>query len=285
MDRRSDAPETGNAAPGPGARTIAITSGKGGVGKSNLALNLAIALQRFGHSTCLFDANFGLGNIDVLCGLCGYWNLTHVVSGSRSVAEITLDGPEGIHVVPGATGLLELADAPHAAQREVLAQLDELERRHEYLILDTGTGVHRAVRQFVDAAETVLVVATPEPTAIADAYAMLKSLSFGPSMRQPYILVNQADTPEQAREIIARVQQTALTFLRLTVSSAGFVPRDPAVPNAVSQRTPLLIRSPRSPAARAIEQLARRFISLSASDQERNPYFSRMAWRMERKSA
>lgn len=283
MERRTDPAGSECASAGPAARTVAVTSGKGGVGKSNIALNLAIALKHAGQSVCLFDANLGLGNIDLLCGLCGYWNLSHVVSGARTISEIVLEGPAGIHVVPGASGLLELADVSPAAQREVFAQLDELERRHDYLIFDTGTGIHQAVRRFVSAAETVVVVTTPEPTAIADAYATLKALSSGRELGQPQILVNQADSPEQAREIIDRVQQTAHTFLHVPVSAAGFIPRDPAVSQAVAQRKPFLLQSPRCPAARAIEQLARRLINVTAPEAERDPFFSRFGASVEKR--
>jgi flagellar biosynthesis protein FlhG len=283
MERRSESPPADEAAPS--ARTVAVTSGKGGVGKSNIALNLAIALRQMGQSVCLLDANLGLGNIDLLCGLNGYWNLSHVVSGARTLADIVLPGPAGVNVVPGASGLLELADCSQTSQRELLMQLEDLERRHDYLILDTGTGIHRTVRQFVAAAETVLVITTPEPTAIADAYATLKAQTAGRDCGQPYLLVNQADSPDQAREIIARVQQTARTFLHVTVSSAGFIPRDPAVPTAVAQRKPFLIHDPRCPASRAIEQLARRVRNLPAAPATGESFFAKFGKGHDRRAA
>ncbi len=284
MEQRSEAASVEPAAPGPQARTVAVTSGKGGVGKSCVALNLAIALQKMGHSVCLLDANMGLGNIDLLCGLNGYWNLSHVVSGARTIPEIILTGPCGIHVVPGASGLLDAADCSPIAQREILSQLDELERGHEVLIIDTGTGIHRSVRQFVSAAQTVLIVTTPEPTAIADAYATLKALPAANEFLQPHILVNQADSPEQAREIIARVQQTARTFLHLTVSSAGHIPRDPAVVQAVVRRRPFAAEKARTPAGLAIEQLARRIINLSPAASGRESFFSQFSRRIDRQT-
>lgn len=281
MERRSEASPLDEGT-SPGARTVAVTSGKGGVGKSNIALNLAIALRQMGQSVCVLDANLGLGNIDLLCGLNGYWNLSHVISGARSLTDIVLEGPAGVQVIPGASGLLDVADCSPIAQREIFSQLEQLERRHDYLILDTGTGIHRSVRQFVAAAEIVLVVTTPEPTAIADAYATLKALTAGRALGQPHILVNQADSPEQAREIIARVQQTARTFLHVTVASAGFIPRDPAIPASVVQRRPLLAHSPRCPAGRALEQLARRIMNLAPPPVDRIGFFSRMSLSADR---
>ncbi len=285
MERRTETAIAEPATAARRARTIAITSGKGGVGKSNVALNLAIALQKMGHTTCLLDANLGLGNIDLLCGLNGYWNLSHVVSGARTVPEIVLEGPCGIHVVPGASGLLDSADCSQQAQREILSQLEDLERNHEFLLIDTGTGIHRTVRQFVAAAETVVIVTTPEPTAIADAYATLKALTGGSNLLQPLILVNQSDSPEQAREIIARVQQTARTFLHLTVTSAGYIPRDSAVPAAVARRKPFVVDNARSPAGLAVEQLARRVVNMSQSQPEQGSFFSQFTPFIEPKAA
>jgi flagellar biosynthesis protein FlhG len=285
MERRSDPPAR-EAVPRPAtARAIAVTSGKGGVGKSNIALNLAIALGQSERSVCLLDANPGLGNIDLLCGLNGYWNMSHVVSGARSIADITLEGPCGIHVVPGACGLFEATHGSLVAQRKIFGQLDELERGHEFLILDAGTGFHHDVRQFVAAADRALVVTTPEPTAIADAYATLKVHSSGHGAAPPSILVNQADSPEQARDIIARVQQTARTFLHTMVDSAGFIPRDSSVAESVALRTPFLLRAPRSPAARALQQLAEFVANHPLPETPSEPYFTRLRKPAERSAA
>jgi flagellar biosynthesis protein FlhG len=274
MERRTELAVVEAAPARPQPRTVAVTSGKGGVGKSSVALNLAIALQKMGHNTCLLDANLGLGNIDLLCGLNGYWNLSHVVSGARTVPEIVLEGPCGIHVVPGASGLLDAADCSPAALGDILSQLEDFERQHDFLIIDTGTGIHRTVRHFVAAAQTTLIVTTPEPTAIADAYATLKALTAGSELLQAHLLVNQADSTDQARDIIARVQQTARTFLRATVLSAGSIPRDPAVVQAVVRRKPFAAEAMRTPAGLAIEQLGRRIVNLSREGEEQTSFFA-----------
>lgn len=275
MELRIEPAADSAAASVPRAHTIAITSGKGGVGKSNIALNLAIALAQFKHSVCLLDANLGLGNIDLLCGLNGYWNLAHVINGARTLREITLEGPAGVHVIPGASGLHEVADCPAAAQRDVLAQLEELEQQHDFLIIDTGTGIHRSVRQFVSAADTILVVTTAEPTSIADAYATIKALTAGPLSSEPQVLVNQSDSTEQARDIVSRLQQTARTFLHTTIGSSGFIPRDAGVVQAVVRRVPFVVADPRSPASRAIDLLARRMINISQQQTPHTTFFSK----------
>lgn len=257
------------------AFTIAVTSGKGGVGKTNIALNLAIALARLDSSVGVFDANMGLGNIDLLCGLNGYWNLSHVVTGARSLPEIVLTGPEGINVVPGASGLADVADCNESAQREIFQQLEEFERMHDFVIIDSGPGIHRSVREFVACAELVLVVTTPEPTALADAYATIKALSasHGPRVE---VVVNQAATSQQADLIIERIQQTSRLFVYKEVGSAGCIPHDPAVAASVLRRRPLLLEQPTSPAARSISQMARRLKQLAESSSQPGEFFPKL---------
>lgn len=274
-NRPTNVRETRSVPHGRIARTIAVTSGKGGVGKSNVALNLAVALSKLGSSVCLLDANFGLGNIDLLCGLNGYWNLSHVVTGARLLRDIVLEGPAGIHVIPGASGIGEIGECPDAARDDILSQLGELEREHDFLLIDTGAGIQRCARRFVTGADVVLVLTTPEPTSIADAYATIKSLSTE-QVAELDLLVTQTDSAQYARAIAARVRQTAKVFLHTTVHSAGFIPRDPAVVEAVVRRSPFVLESPQSPASRAIVQLARNLRDLTDAQSPRGNFFGRL---------
>ena len=274
IEQRQAAPSSPTPEHAPRARTIACVSGKGGVGKSVISLNLAIALRRLGKSVCLLDACLGLGSIDLLCGLNGYWNLSHVVSGARSLTDVVLSGPEGVQVICGASGLSDLADCPENVQRDLLFQMEELERRHDFLIIDTNTGIHRAVRQFALAADQVLVVTVPETTAIADAYATVKALA---TLTAPPIdlVINQVESAQQAKAIAARIQQTSKLFLRSGVALLGHISKDAAVVRSVASREPYLISAPNSVASNDTQQLARRLLSTAGSVSSEQSFFDR----------
>lgn len=267
------------------ARTIAITSGKGGVGKSNVALNLAIALQQGGAEVCLLDVNLGLGNIDLLCGINGYWNLSHVVSGVRSLSEVSLDGPSRVRIISGVGSLTEVADYPLHVQRELLSQLEEIEQTHDFLILDTGTGMHSHIRRFITAADAVVVLTTPEPTSIADSYSVIKALSSSVEIPILEVVVNQARSREEAAIIQERLQETARVFLHTEVGEGGFIPFDSSIQQAVNRQSPFLIQSPRCAASRAIEQLARRLKNVVSVKTTNSSFFSRVLQQRKRSDA
>ncbi|WP_339731250.1 P-loop NTPase [uncultured Gimesia sp.] len=259
-------------------RTLAICSGKGGVGKSVISLNLALALAQSGASVCLMDVNLALGNIDLLSRLNGYWNLSHVVSGARSLKEIQLEGPWGVSVVTGASGLTDLADCSEAVRKDVLGQMQELEATHDYLILDNGTGIHRSIRQFVTTADDVLIVTTPEPTAIADAYATIKSLSSIQTL-EIQTLVNQCTSTDQGEKVFQQLKKTTELFLHTGLSQAGQIPHDAHVVQSVYDREPFILSHPDCPAAEAIYRLADYLIDLNQVKEHQNKhesYFPRL---------
>jgi flagellar biosynthesis protein FlhG len=258
------------------ARTIAVTSGKGGVGKSCIALNLAIAFAETGRSVCLLDACLGLGSIDLLCGMNSYWNLSHFLTGARDLDEIVQNGPAGIHIVPGASGLTELADSEGDIQTELLRQIQRLEHSHDILIVDTGSGIHKLVRQFAAAADQALIVTVPEVTAIADAYATVKALS-APDCPALELIVNVAESEKQGKQIGDRLSRTASAFLKVDVRLAGTIRNDVAVPESVASRSPLLISRPDSVAARDIRRLASRLLGGAGSLSSTRSYFDRLA--------
>lgn len=251
-------------------RTLAIASGKGGVGKSVIALNLAVALSRRGDSVCLLDAGRSAGQLELLCGQSGYWNLSHVVAGSRHLGDILLSGPSGVRILPGAECLVHDA-SPNA---NIADQLIELERNHDWLIVDTSSGQAELASPFVRQADCVMIVTTPEPTAIAETYVALKTMA-AVDDRSVMVLVNQAESAEQAVEIQRRLRQTTRTFLRTVFDQVGFVPNDRTVRDSVFSRRCLVETSDKGPAWQAIEQLAEQ-VRLSTQSDAQTEYFRRL---------
>ncbi|WP_166831315.1 P-loop NTPase [Thalassoroseus pseudoceratinae] len=251
------------------ATSIAMTSGKGGVGKSHLALNLAIQLAKTGSKVRLFDANFGHGSPELLCGLNAYWNLRHVLVGSRSLKEIMLDGPYGVQIAPGCGCLYEADEFPRAAFESLSSQLNYFEQSDDFWIFDMGSGLSRAVRRVASQMDMAFVVSTPEPTSLADAYATIKSLAAVENPPEIEVIVNQVESLSQADEISDRLQRTVRTFLQTKLNFAGSVPKDPEVVTATVDQEPFSLASPQSPAALAVGRISRRLRRLREDGRSR----------------
>ncbi len=251
-----------------GPRSLVVTSGKGGVGKSHIALNTAVHLAKSGRSVCLLDANPGPGNLELLCGLNGYWNLKHVLNGSRDVADVALVGPHELRILTAAAELLDSPiRTPTTAQCQAWSQVLEFLQPFQYVIIDTASGDQQLNRRLMSAADCTWLVTTPELTAIADAYCLVKTCAAAGELPQIEILVNRAASPVQARDIIERMQQTSRSFLQQELYQAGYVPHDICVPQAVSERQPFILTVPQSAASQAIAQLAKQWRErASASD-------------------
>jgi flagellar biosynthesis protein FlhG len=262
--------------PGRHARLLAIASGKGGVGKTNLAVNLAIAIAALGPRVTLLDADLGTANADVLCGLMPGARLEHVFRAppscgatprpsaplerpGRSIADIAVEAPGGFRLVPGSAGVARMADLDAAERDRLIDAIDDLERAADAVVIDTAAGIGPSVLDFLRAADLALVVTTPEPTAIADAYALIKCLHAGhdaPADLRLGLVVNQSRADE-ARAVHARIAAVCARFLGLSLPFAGSVAQDLQVATAVRRRTPLLLHAPSSPASRDIRCLAR----------------------------
>jgi flagellar biosynthesis protein FlhG len=241
-----------------GATVIAVTSGKGGVGKSNIAVNLAIKLATSGKEVVLLDADLGLANADVLCNIDLPSNLSHFIARRKELAEVMVEAPGGFRLIGGASGLARMADLSDLDRQRLVTALADLELRTDVIVIDTGAGISPNVLSFTRGADQILVVTTPEPTAITDAYAVIKVISRESPDRPISLLVNQAQRPDEGRLVYERIAKVAKQFLSVQVLDAGFVPSDPEVPAAVRRRTPFLIASPRCPASQALGQLAMR---------------------------
>jgi len=248
--------EDSNRKPRRAGRAIVVTSGKGGVGKTNISVNLAVALSQLGRKVTVMDADLGMANADVLCDLTLRSGLEDVVSGKKKLDEIAILAPGGFLLLPGAGGVPAIADLPQVQRNRLIDALARLEARNDYFIVDTGAGIGASVMGFVAAVERVLIVTTPEPTAITDAYAMLKTIRKRRPSTRARLVVNQVDSLSEGIEVHARIDQASRRFLGVGIGFAGSIPKDSQVPLAVRRRSPLLINSPKSAAAKAIRRLA-----------------------------
>jgi flagellar biosynthesis protein FlhG len=239
-------------------RIIAIASGKGGVGKSVVALNLAASLAMHGRRVALIDADLGLGSLEILSGISAEWNLSHISTGAKSLDDVFVAGPCGVEMAIGASGFAELADRGAQFCGRLREQLNDAAMRFDDVILDLSSGIDDAVRTFAAASDDILVVTTPEPTAIADAYALIKSL--GDNHGRLSLLVNFVESSEQSERIFGRFTVTAARFAGVTVHDAGHLPRDPSVVRSVLARVPFVVAEPHSLAAKAMSKLKDRLL-------------------------
>jgi flagellar biosynthesis protein FlhG len=261
------------------AKAIAVTSGKGGVGKSNLAINLAVSLSRLGRKVCLLDADLGLANIDVLCNLTPRLTLQHVVTGRCRLSDVMLLAPGGFRLIPGASGVAGMADLNGRQRDRVLQQLVVLERVADVILIDCAAGISANVLAFAAAAHTALVTTTPEPTAVTDAYGMVKSLLRRAPRVRVELVVNMAASTEEAAGVFQRMNRVTETFLKRSIAYGGAIPLDPAVGMAVRHRLPFSLFDPEAAATRAVEQVARRLggCECELSDERRGGFFARLA--------
>lgn len=239
-------------------RIVAITSGKGGVGKSSVAVNLAARLAQMGRRVVLVDADLGTANADVLCNVTPANTLAHVVAGRRTLKQTLVDGPGGFSLIPGASGLAQMAALGEYERLHLMQQVQELEREVDLILLDTGAGVGPNVLGFVVASDQQLVVTTPEPTAITDAYALIKTLSRQRRDLHVCVLVNMVRTPQEGRATFERIAAVSARFLSLEPRYAGHLPVDARVATAVRRRVPFVLENPRGGASECISQLAHR---------------------------
>lgn len=240
------------------ATALAVTSGKGGVGKTSLATNLGIALARAGQRVCLLDADMGLANVNILLGLRPTRTLEDVISGEATLDDILLDAPEGLKIVPAASGLERLGRrADDAARRRIVAELAALETAFDYLLVDTPAGIGAGTMSFLQACDAVLLTITTEPTSLTDAFTLLKTLQRRRYPGELAVMVNMLPAEQQGERLFRRFNAACERHLGIGLGYLGHVGMDRAVTSAVLRQQPLLVSSPLAPAARQIGELAR----------------------------
>lgn len=242
------------------ARVLSVTSGKGGVGKTSVSVNLAIQLSQMGRRVVVFDADFGLANIEIMLGVRPKYNLADVMYRGKSIEDIITYGPAGIGFISGGSGINELSNLSREQVFSLITHLEDLDRMADIIIVDTGAGISDAVLEFVAASDEVLLVATPEPTSITDAYALLKTLnrrfSYKSEKTVVRMIANQVQGEQEATELFEKLGVVVEKFLDIDVEFLGSVPYDKNMQKAVMRQTPVSIGSPDSNAARALKRLA-----------------------------
>ncbi len=249
--------------------SMVLTSGKGGVGTSNLALNVAIALGEMGQRVALIDADFGLANLDLLCGMAPGSDLGDVLVGGRPLAEAVVPGPGDIRILPGAHGTRTMSEVLGDGPKRLARELVALEAGCDFLLIDAGSGLGASIPVLAAAADSVVLVTTPEPTSVADAHAALRRFGRTVKPTSLRVVVNQAHSNAEAKECLAQLSASSRQFLGMVVSPLGFVRSDNHVPQAVRARKPFVTAYPNSLAARNVRRLAETLID------ERRPRLAR----------
>lgn len=257
-------------------RSIAIASGKGGVGKTTLSVNLAVALSRLGRRVVLLDADLGTANADVLCRIEHGLTLAHVVAGRCTIQDVLVEAPGGFQLIPGASGLASMARLGERERQRIINQLHEVEGEADLILIDLGAGVSPNVLSFAAASDQVLVVTTPEPTAVTDAYALIKTLARERPGLAQRLVVNMVRAEGDAKKVHGRISEVAQRFIGTTPSFAGHLLYDPKVALSVMNRTPFTLERPQSSASRCVAELAAKLDRFGAESSGQG-FFGRMA--------
>ncbi len=242
-------------------RVFSVSSGKGGVGKSSIVINLALAMRTMGKKVLIVDADLGLANIDVLLGLNPRYNISHVISGQKNITDILVEGPQGIVIMPASSGVQELTQLTAEQKILFLDLLESLPMHFDILIIDTGAGISDTVLYFNLMAQEKIVVLTPEPTSLTDGYALIKILYQRHGERFFRILVNNVEDEKQGKTIYGQISKVADHFLDgISLDYIGSIPKDPYLQRSVMQQKALLEAYPKAPASQAFLRVAKRLI-------------------------
>lgn len=254
----------------PKARVITVTSGKGGVGKTSISINLAIQLTRMGKRVVVFDADFGLANIEVMLGVRPQYNLADMMFRGKDLADIITQGEEGISFISGGSGIQELASMNREQVMFLTSRLIALDKYADVIIVDTGAGISDSVLEFVLASTEVLLVATPEPTSITDAYALLKALNrkteFVKEHTSIKMISNRVKNDAEGQNVYEKMSVVSEKFLNIPITYLGPVPMDEQISKAVMRQKPVSVINPDAPSSKAIKQIAEKLLELETEE-------------------
>ncbi|MCK8823531.1 MinD/ParA family protein [Fuchsiella alkaliacetigena] len=251
------------------ARTYTVTSGKGGVGKTNFTVNLALALQSEDKNIAIIDADLGMANIDVILGLTPQYNLGHVISGKREIMEIVAEGPGGLNIIPGVSGIESLANLSEYQLQNLIAGWEVLENEFDIILIDTGAGISKKVVNFILAADEAIVLCTPEPTAITDAYGVIKVISNNQKDAKINLVINQIESSKEGNRVSKRIIEVAKEFLDIELDILGSIPKDKSVTQAVKKQNPFLLEFPDCEASIAIKDIRNKILDIQIEEKEK----------------
>ena len=248
----------GYGTPGKGKpiKTIAVASGKGGVGKTNVTANLAIAMKKLGKEVLVLDADLGLSNLDVLLNLAPRYNIQHVLSGEKTLNDVIVEGPHGIKILPASSGVQEMTDLDEFQRLRLLEEFESYDGDIDVLLVDTAAGISTNVAFFCIAAQEIIVVTTPEPTALTDAYALIKVLFTGYQEKYFKVLVNNARREADATDVFKKLSAAAEKFLSISLDYLGYIPHDDLVQKAVRRQGAVIDLYPSSAASLSLSDIA-----------------------------
>jgi len=245
-------------------RVISVTSGKGGVGKTNIVGNLAIAFKMLGKRVLILDGDLGLANIDIIFGLNPAYNIKHVISGEKDLADVIVNGPRGIRIIPAGSGLHELVHLSQGEKLNLLNEFDRLDEAFDIFLIDTGAGISSNIMYFNMASEERIVVVTSEPTSITDAYALMKVLFKKYGTNTFKLLVNMVESTRDAKSVFLNLSNAVEHFLSdISLEYLGFVPKDENVARAVKQQRAVIECYPESASSKEFHELACRLLASS----------------------
>ena len=251
-------------------KTIVISSGKGGVGKSTVTLNLSFCLAKAGFRTILLDADMGMGNIDIMLGAVAKYNLYHVVHRFKGIDEIVLHVADGLDIIPGGSGISELADLGDAELDHLIQEFAKLDGQYDYMLIDTGAGISKQVMRFLLAADEIIVVTTPEPTSFTDAYGLIKSLHACRYDSKVHLIMNRVMNDAEGQIMADKFKRVSQKFLEREINCLGSIRRDSNVEDSIRNHQVIVEAIPNGPTAKSILAIAEK-LTHSTSEQNAQP--------------